>query len=88
MERIIKLSPRVIFPSHGIALGGVNKLQVTLDHRKEREQQVLNLLIEGKTEEEMLQTIYKGVDPKLFPYARKTISAHLKKLEEEGKIKR
>jgi len=88
MERIIKLSPRVIFPSHGIALGGVNKLQVTLDHRKEREQQVLNLLIEGKTEEEMLQTIYKGVDPKLFPYARKTISAHLKKLKEEGKIKR
>ena len=30
--------------------------------------------------------IYKGVDERLFPYARKTISAHLKKLEDEGKI--
>ena len=66
MQRVIDISPRVIFPSHGIALGGVDKLQVTLDHRKEREQQVLNLFREGKTEEEMLQTIYEGVDSNCF----------------------
>ena len=87
MQRMIDLSPRVIFPSHGIALGGVDKLQVTLDHRKERELQVLSLFGEGKTEEQMLAIIYEGVDSRLFPYARKTISAHLKKLKAEGKIK-
>ena len=88
LERMIELSPSVIFPSHGIALGGVNKLQVTLDHRREREKQVLDLFNQNKTEEEMLEVIYEGVDRRLFPYARKTISAHLFKLENEGKIKR
>ena len=88
MQRMIDLSPRVIFPSHGIALGGVDKLQLTLNHRKERELQVLGLFNEGKTEKQMLAIIYEGVDSRLFPYAKKTISAHLSKLESEGKIKR
>ena len=87
LERIIGISPKFIFPSHGIALGGINKLQVTLDHRRQREKQVLDLYKKNKTEDEMLAVIYEGVDERLFPYARKTIQAHLKKLNEEGKIK-
>ena len=30
LEKIIEMNPNVIFPSHGIALGGVNKLIQTL----------------------------------------------------------
>ena len=88
LEKIIEMKPNVIFPSHGIALGGVEKLIQTLGHRRDREKQVYELYTQGANEEQMLQVIYKGVDERLFPYARKTISAHLKKLEDEGKIKR
>ena len=35
MEKIINIGPDVIFPSHGIALGGVEKLKETLIKEKE-----------------------------------------------------
>ena len=67
MQRMIDASPQEInFPSHGIAWGGIDKLQVTLDHRKRERAASLKPFNEGKTEEEMLQTIYEGVDSKLF----------------------
>src|SRR3546814_1404654 len=43
LERLIALNPRVIIPSHGMALGTVYRLEETLKHRRQREQQVLSL---------------------------------------------
>ena len=86
LEMVINLAPQVIFPSHGIALGGVDKLVSTLSHRKMREKQVLELYNENKTEHEMLDVIYQELDPRLHSYAMKTIHAHLFKLRKEGKI--
>jgi endoribonuclease LACTB2 len=80
LQRVINLSPLYIFPSHGIATGGVHRLEETLEHRHKRGEQIKELLLQGKSEEEMLAIIYKDVDPKLYPYARKTIEAHLKAL--------
>src|SRR3546814_809639 len=48
LERLIALNPRVIIPSHGMALGTVYRLEETLKHRRQREQQVLSLWREGK----------------------------------------
>ena len=81
LEEVISMNPKVIIPSHGIAMGGVEKLKVTLAHRKMRESKIKELLKENKSSEEMLHIIYADVDERLFPYARKTISAHLKKLK-------
>ena len=64
-------------------MGGVDKLRVTLEHRKMRESKIKELLKDNKSEKEMLQIIYSDIDPKLFPYARKTISAHIKKIKDE-----
>ncbi|MFL5784151.1 MAG: MBL fold metallo-hydrolase [Bacteriovoracaceae bacterium] len=86
LEKVINLSPRVIFPSHGIGLGGVNLLQTTLDHRRTRENQVLTMYKEGLTVDQMLEKIYEGVDKALWPYARKNIDKHLVKLKNESKI--
>src|SRR3546814_10346747 len=54
LERLIALNPRVIIPSHGMALGTVYRLEETLKHRRQREQQVLSLWREGKDLETML----------------------------------
>ncbi len=86
LEKVITLNPRVIFPSHGIGLGGVNHLQTTLDHRRVRENQVLTMFNEGMSVEQMLEEIYKGVDKNLWPYARLNIEKHLEKLKAEKRI--
>lgn len=86
LEKVIALNPRVVFPSHGIGLGGVNILQNTLDHRRTRENQVMMMFKEGLSVDQMLEEIYKGVDKALWPYARKNIEKHLLKLKQENKI--
>jgi endoribonuclease LACTB2 len=86
LERIISLAPKVCFPSHGIALGGVQKLIKTLKHRRMREKKIVELLSQGKTQEDILNIIYEGLEVKLLPYARKTIACHIKKIIEESLI--
>ena len=86
LSRIINLSPKVIFPSHGIGLGGCFVLEKTLEHRKLRESQILSLHTEGFSPEEMLVKIYSEVNKDLWPYALENIFKHLEKLKNEEKI--
>lgn len=86
LERIIKLNPKNIIPSHGIIIGGIHKIEETLKHRRMREEQVLNLLLQKKGMEEMLAAIYPGLEAGLLPYAQRQIEAHIKKLREENRI--
>lgn len=81
LERVIAMKPRFVIPSHGIAVGGVHKLQETLKHRKEREVQIKNLLLAGHSEDEIVAKVYEGLDTKLLPYAKLTVRAHLDKIE-------
>ena len=83
LEKVIAKKPRFVIPSHGIAVGGVHKLQQTLDHRRQREQQIIALLDQGKITDEIIAIIYKDLDPKFLPYARYTVQAHLDKIDRE-----
>lgn len=87
LERVITLAPKVVFPSHGIGLGGTSILERTLEHRKVRENQVMVMHQEGKSEEEMLAIIYAEVQKDLWPFAMKNIRKHLQKLKDEGRIR-
>jgi glyoxylase-like metal-dependent hydrolase (beta-lactamase superfamily II)/8-oxo-dGTP pyrophosphatase MutT (NUDIX family) len=86
LEKIISLNPRVVFPSHGIGLGGVAILEATLAHRKQREEQILKLTQEGHGPQQILEELYKEVDQRLWPYAMKNILKHLDKLHSEGRL--
>lgn len=86
LSKVINLAPKVVFPSHGIGLGGTTILEKTLNHRKEREAQVYSLYTEGLTPEEILPRLYGEVDKALWPYALQNISKHLEKLRLEGRI--
>lgn len=85
LEKVINLNPKNIIPSHGIILGGVHKLIETLEHRKMRERQIISLLHENKTLEEMLEIIYPQLELRLRKYALKTLESHLTKIIEEEK---
>jgi endoribonuclease LACTB2 len=86
LEKVIELQPSVIIPSHGIPMGGTYRLEATLQHRKHREQQVLQLFKLNNTEDQMLESIYQNLPKILYPYALKNIRSHLQKLRLENLI--
>jgi ribonuclease/clavin/mitogillin len=86
LRKVIALNPKVVLPSHGIGLGGVDILVKTLEHRLMREEQVFKLQSEGRSVIEMLDIIYTDLPDNLKPYAKANIDSHLFKLKEEGRI--
>lgn len=86
LKRVIKLCPRCVIPSHGIALGGTDILQKTLKHRLLRENQIFELIQKGKGIDEILDIIYFNIPPEVLIYARANIISHLNKLKEDGLI--
>ncbi|MCI0356853.1 MAG: MBL fold metallo-hydrolase, partial [Acidobacteria bacterium] len=86
LKRVIALDPAVIYPSHGAALGTTYRLQATLQHRLEREAQVLVLHRKGYSPLRMLPQIYKGIDPRLYPLALRNIQSHIEKLRAEHRL--
>ncbi|SDZ82905.1 Glyoxylase, beta-lactamase superfamily II [Desulfuromusa kysingii] len=86
LKQIIALDPAVIIPSHGMPMRSTFRLHSTLQHRMKRENKILTMHASGKTPVEMLNSIYQGVDQRLFPFALETIKSHLRKLQQEGKI--
>ena len=80
-------SPRRIFPAHGpVRDDAVALIDEYIAHRLERESQVLEALSRGPSSiAEMRAVIYPDLDPRLEKAAEIQISAHLIKLEEEGR---
>jgi len=87
---MLSLAPRVIFPGHGPAVwSAVEKLREYVDHRKDREKQVLAELEEGpRTAEELVPGIYSDYPQELYPAAARSVLAHLLKLAREGRVTR
>ncbi len=88
LERLKGYDAALMLPGHGRAVQDVGrKLQELLDHRREREEQVLRLLADGKTSTRaMLTAIYPELDRRIVPMALRQIEAHLAKLTEERRV--
>lgn len=90
LERVGALGASALYPGHGPAVadpGG--KVREYLDHRLEREQQVLDALTAGDaTPQQIVVRVYADVDPVLHPAAQASVRAHLAKLEAEGRVTR
>ncbi|MDJ0851304.1 MAG: beta-lactamase-like protein 2 [Myxococcota bacterium] len=90
LERILAEEPPVIYPAHGPRIDdGVAKIREYIDHRLHRERQILDALGAGlPTVSEIVKRVYAGYPEVLFPAAGSSVSAHLLKLEREGRIVR
>jgi len=86
LENVIRLDPEVIIPSHGLALGSTYYLKHALSHRQARESQILKLHQAGKSEDEVLATVYVGTPSALLPLARINIRSHMDKLRAERRL--
>jgi glyoxylase-like metal-dependent hydrolase (beta-lactamase superfamily II) len=90
LRRMRELSPRVIYPGHGpLVLDGPGKLEEYLEHRADREEQVVAALASGLgTPEEIVPAIYGDHPVDLHELAARSVLAHLLKLENEGRAER
>ena len=88
LRKLLTYEARTICPGHGPVIDQPRaKIQGLIEHRLEREQQILGLISEGHTTiEELFMAIYSKLDRRLHDAARRQISAHLIKLEREGKV--
>ena len=77
-----------ILPAHGHVLtGGKREVAKLIAHRMAREAKVLDALRRvgaGATLDELVLFAYDDVDPQIHPVAKRSLSAHLLKLRDDG----
>jgi len=90
LERLKGYDAALMLPGHGRPVQEVaRKLQELIDHRREREEQIVRLLSDGKTTPRaMLAAIYPELDRRIVPMALRQLEAHLAKLAEERRVER
>jgi glyoxylase-like metal-dependent hydrolase (beta-lactamase superfamily II) len=88
LRRVQALGVRRIYPAHGpVVEDAPAKIQEYIDHRMERERQILGALGNGaRTIPEMVKIIYTDVPEKLHAMAGKSVHSHLKKLKQDGRV--
>ena len=89
LERLIRLEPRVIYPGHGpVVEAAPSKLAEYLRHRRQRVQQVIDVLnTRGpSTIDELVAAIYTDVAPNLVSMAARNVHANLDKLVDDGQV--
>jgi glyoxylase-like metal-dependent hydrolase (beta-lactamase superfamily II) len=87
LTKLLARNDRVYWPAHGGAIRDPKRFVATnLEHRREREAQILAVLRDGiATIPEMVARIYIGLDPRLRPAAGLSVLAHLVQLVREGR---
>ena len=90
LHRMQELAPRTIFPGHGpVATRAGAKLTEYVTHRAEREEQVLAGLDAGdRTVLELVARIYADYPIGVHALAGRSVTAHLRKLEHDGRVKK
>jgi glyoxylase-like metal-dependent hydrolase (beta-lactamase superfamily II) len=98
LRRMREMDLRTIYPGHGpIVLDARAKLDEYIEHRSEREAQVLSALSErdasdgptrGTSIGDLVEAIYSEYPSEVRPLAARSVLAHLLKLEAEGKVAR
>ncbi len=90
LRRILALAPARMMPAHGEVIDDPEPvLQKYLDHRAQREQEILDALRHGvTTPQAMVARIYTSLKENLRPMAAESVTAHLLKLQRDGRARR
>ena len=90
LDLLLKRDDKIYFPAHGPAVEKPQShVRALITHRRMREQQILRKLGEGEAHiPAMVESMYQGTDPRLFPAAGRSVLAHLVDLEARGLVRR
>ena len=90
LRRLQAMHIERIYPGHGPVIeNAAEKIAEYLNHRLERERQILDELTGGpKSVEEMVRSIYREYPEQLYAAAGQSVLSHLVKLEQENRVSR
>jgi glyoxylase-like metal-dependent hydrolase (beta-lactamase superfamily II) len=88
LARLLERDFDVLCPGHGPPVWEPReRISGYIDHRLEREQRLLAAIAEGRrSTDDLLDGAWSDVPPRLRPLAAITLTAHLDKLAEEGRL--
>jgi glyoxylase-like metal-dependent hydrolase (beta-lactamase superfamily II) len=88
LKKLLVRDDAVLYPTHGGPIRDPKPfIQAYIDHRLEREAQIVACLRDGvDTTPEMVARMYVDVDKRLHPAAARSVLAHLIQLEQEGRV--
>ena len=86
LRRLRPLGLERIYPGHGLEIDKPDEvIDWYLAHRLQREREILAAMEAGaRTVPEIVEVVYREVDPSLHSLAAVSVAAHLQKLEEAG----
>jgi glyoxylase-like metal-dependent hydrolase (beta-lactamase superfamily II)/8-oxo-dGTP pyrophosphatase MutT (NUDIX family) len=90
LDAVIALDPAILAPGHGYLIGDPAKeIRRLIAHRLKRESKVLAALPASgdASVEEIVAQVYDDVSPRLHQVASRSLTAHLGKLVEEGRVR-
>ena len=89
LRKMQSLDAELLAPGHGPVVREPNrKLQELIDHRQQREDQIVSLVAGGKdSAKALVKVIYPELDKRLVKMATGQVVAHLHKLQSDGKLK-
>ncbi len=89
LRLLLDRDDRLYLPAHGPAVDKPHAhVRALLAHRRMREGQILARLKEGQERiGEMVEAMYRDIDPRLHPAAGRSVLAHLIDLERRGLVK-
>jgi len=90
LERLQHLELDRLYPGHGPEIEEPQEIiSWYIAHRLQREKEILEAIAGGAVGiDAIVETVYRDVDRSLHPLAARSVAAHLRKLEEEGRIPR
>jgi glyoxylase-like metal-dependent hydrolase (beta-lactamase superfamily II) len=88
LKRMLELPVTALFPAHGpVMTNPKGKIKEYVDHRAERERKILAAWEGGRRgAREIVEEVYTDVAPAMWGLAERSVTAHLEKLREEGRI--
>ena len=89
LERLLRESPTTLFPAHGSPQGAAERrIRSLISHRLKREAKVVAALAAGPaTVGKLVERAYDDTPRDLWPYAERSLLAHLLKLQAEGRAR-
>jgi glyoxylase-like metal-dependent hydrolase (beta-lactamase superfamily II) len=90
LDRLLAEGPGTIYPAHGpVIRDGRAKLREYIDHRHQREQEIVAALRAGLSAiPEIVARVYAAYPVALHGPAKSSVCSHLLKLEREGRVRR
>jgi glyoxylase-like metal-dependent hydrolase (beta-lactamase superfamily II) len=89
LAKLQERDDRIYYPAHGERIDNPRRLvRGLIGHRKQREGQILRLIGRDGVQAvpAMVERLYVGIDPRLFPAAVRSVLAHLIDLRDRGLV--